>query len=104
MPKMQPDITARIELYPTTAGGRRGKTPPDHLGCIFVFEGQNFECRLLLQETGALKPGAKALVPIRFLSPGSIKTRLKIGDRFELRENRPIGSGLVESVVQSSNR
>lgn len=90
------DIIAKVRLYPTCEGGRDSGTPPDSLRCIFVYDGENFECRLLL--TGSLIPGQEATVPIKFLRPELIKQTLRAGSCFSLRELRSIGEGIVESV------
>ena len=44
------DVTADVRFFTASEGGRTTATPPDHHGCIFVYEGENFECRLLLAD------------------------------------------------------
>ncbi len=97
--KGQPDIIAKVRLYATEAGGRKGATPSETFGCLFEFEGEKFDCRLLLQEVGFLAPGATAKVPVAFLYPELIKPRLKVGSRFTLWEAPTIGEGVVEEIV-----
>lgn len=94
---IKPDVIVDLNLYPE--GGRKSSTPPDHLGCILEYENENFECRLLLGETGPLAPGAQARVPLKFLKPDLIKGRLHVGDRFRLREAKYIGEGVFEEIL-----
>jgi hypothetical protein len=96
---VKPDIVAKIHFYSEAEGGRNSPTPLDHLGCIFVYGGDNFECRLLLQDIGPIAPGGQAMVPIKFLWPET-KKRLHVGSRFNLREARIIAEGIVESISQ----
>jgi hypothetical protein len=93
---IRPDVIVNLELY--AEGGRLGSTPANYLGCIFVYEGENFECRLLLEDVGPLVPGGRAKVPVKFLSPELIKNRLHVGDQFRLREAKMIGEGTIESI------
>jgi len=96
---IKPDIMASLRLYTTVEGGRKGPTPPDKLDCPFEFQGELFDCRLLLDKTGPLEPGAKATVPILFLRPDFIKDRLQIGSRFTLWEMGTIAEGVVKESV-----
>ena len=95
----KPDIIASLRFYTTAEGGRTGPTPPDKLGCPLEFQGEFFDCRVLLDDTGPLKPGAKATVPILFLRPDLIKDRLQIGSRFTLWEMGTIAEGVVQEIV-----
>jgi hypothetical protein len=97
--KGKPDIIATVQLYSTDAGGRSGPTPSDIYGCPLEFEGEKFDCRLLLRDVGALLPGTSGRVPVAFLYPESIKPRLKVGSRFTLWELRTIAEGVVEEVL-----
>lgn len=95
-----PDIIATVRLYPTDAGGRKGPTPAEMFGCPFEFEGEKFDCRLLLKEVGSLAPGTTARVPVAFLCPELIKSRLKVGSRFTLWEMGTIGEGVVVKLME----
>ena len=99
MPSVKPDIIASVRFYSTAEGGRTKPTAPDKFGCPFEFEGEKFDCRLLLEKSGALGPGAQASVPIIFLCPELIKPRLKVGSRFTLWEMRTIAEGIVEEIL-----
>jgi len=97
--KGQPDIVATVRLFPTEEGGRTGPTPAEGFACPLEFEGQKFDCRLLLDQAGPLSPGTTARVPIAFLIAENIKPRLKVRSRFTLWEMRTIGEGTVEEIV-----
>lgn len=93
------DIVARVMLHATSAGGRQGPTPADKFGCLLVVEKCCLDCRLLLAETGALHPGASAVVPIKFLEPDLAKELLKVGSRFSLRDGKVVGEGEVQELL-----
>ena len=96
----EPDIAADVRLFAESEGGREAATLPDHHGCIFVYEGENFECRLMLAGVGPVAPGQRATVGIKFLRPEMIKPRLQPGSSFTLRELKTIGEGSVERVFE----
>lgn len=95
------DIVARVTLFPSSEGGRRGATPREMFACIFEYEGESFDCRLLLGKVGPLSPGSETLVPIKFVRPDLVKSRLGCGARFTLREISVIGDGEVREVLTS---
>ena len=97
--KSRPDIIATVRFYSTEAGGRKGPTPPNMFGCPLEFEGEMFDCRLVLNEAGSLAPGATAEVPIAFLYPELIKQRLRVGSQFTLWDGRTVADGVVEEIV-----
>lgn len=100
MPDLKPDITARISLYATESGGRTKVIPPGRFGCPFVYEGEAFDCRLLIEQTHmALAPGDSAEVQIKFLSPDLVKPRLAPGAKFNLWEGGNFADGEVLTVV-----
>ena len=94
-----PDILATVYFYSSDEGGRQTPTPSDKLNCILDLEGEYFDCRLLLDETGSLLPGQEALVPIKFLYPDLVKPKLKLGDKFHLRESKTIAEGVVDKLL-----
>jgi hypothetical protein len=94
------DIIASVQFYSQAEGGRVSATPTNHLGCIFEYEGENFECRLLLEDIGPVAPGVEAVIPIRFLRPDLVKHRLHVGSHFKLREMKPIGEGVIQTVAE----
>jgi hypothetical protein len=97
---LTPDVIANLRFLLVSEGGRSTATPSDHLGCIFEYEGESFECRLLLEDTGPISPGGRATVPIKFLRPELIKQRLHPGSRFNLREDRMIAEGTIATTVE----
>lgn len=80
------DIIAKVRFYTAEEGGRKSPTPSDVFRCPLEFEGEKFDCALLLEGIGSLAPGATATVPIVFLFPEYIKPRLHPGSRFTLWE------------------
>ena len=92
------DILGKIAFYKTSEGGRKSAISADWLGCIFEFEGEYFDCRLILEGIGLLEPGARATIPIAFLNPQLIKPNLKVGSRFTLWEGKTIAEGEVVEI------
>jgi hypothetical protein len=94
------DSIVRVHFFPTEEGGRKGPTPPKVFRCIFDYEGELFDCGLLLDDSGPLVPGETRIVSLVFLFPQYIKHRLSPGSRFSLREAKPIGEGEVLEIVE----
>lgn len=99
MKKPTSDIIVEVGFYATNEGGRETVTPRDKFGCLFEFDGRIFDCRLLLDNVGSIAPGQTVRVPIKFLSPFSLKHKLHVGDKFRLREARDIAEGHVCEVL-----
>jgi hypothetical protein len=75
------------------------KNRPDRrFSCPFRFEGELFDCLLLLEETGPIRPGQRVVVPIKFLRPDVIKDMLSRGQRFQLWNMRPFAEGHIIEV------
>ncbi len=96
---MTPDIIAMITLYETEKGGRSGPTPPDQFGCLVEIDGQHFDCRLILDGVGSLRPGQTAIVPIMFLHPELPLPLLRISRDFRLWDGKVVGNGEVQEFV-----
>ena len=101
MTRPTPDFFAKIQLYPTDAGGRSGPTPPDALRCIAELDGKNFGVFLWLQEAGSLQPGASARVPASFIAPELASSHVALGKRFFIREGRRVGEGTIDEIVST---
>ncbi len=100
MVQLVPDIIARVTLYPSDRGGRKGPILPGRFGCPFVFQGEAFDCRLLLEQTNTtLHPGATEVVQIKFLCPDFVKPRLTCGATFMLWSAGNFADGEVLSIV-----
>lgn len=100
MVNLKPDIIAKIKLYTKQEGGRSKGIPPVQFGCPFFFEGEYFDCRLLIDQLGiSLELGNFATVPIKFLHPELIKPRLYPGKHFKLWEMKFIGEGEIVEVI-----
>lgn len=100
--QLTPDIRVRVRLRTAEEGGRRkGEIPPVQFRCPFVFEGEMFDCRLLLDQVGTtLQPGASyEQIPVKFLFPDLVKPRLHPGASFKLWDGRDIADGEVTEVV-----
>jgi hypothetical protein len=94
------DIVAHVRFYTPSEGGRQGPTRSDQFGCLFELNGECFDCRLLLDDVGALQPGQQAKVPIKFLSPHLLQHRLRCGQKFHLREATTIAEGYIEDLLR----
>jgi hypothetical protein len=94
----RPDVMATVRLLSTEEGGRSSATPPEVFKCVFEFEGEGFDCALLLSEVGPLAPGDETTVPVAFLFPEYVKGRLQRGSRFRLWEGKHIAEGEILDV------
>ncbi len=100
MISIKPDIIAKVRLYSKDEGGRNRGLPLDRFGIPMFFEGEYFDCRLLLDQVGlSPEPGSVTIVPIKFLYPELIKPRLSVGKHFKLWEMKFIGEGEVLEVI-----
>ena len=100
MNQLKPDVIARVHLFRTEEGGRGNTITAQHFGCPFRYDGEAFDCRILLDQVGvSLAPGATADVPIKFLRPDLIKPRLQAGARFKLWEGKDFADGEVLEVL-----
>ena len=97
--KSEADIFARVRLYGVDEGHHHQAIVTAHFGCPLIFEGEAFDCRILLGQTNeTLVPGQTAVVPIKFLKPELVKPRLKSGSRFKLWESGEFADGEVLEV------
>lgn len=91
------DIISTVDFLPTTKGGRESPTPSTRIGYIFVHGGAMYDCYLMLDGTPPINPGDQATVPIKFLDT-TVKSKLNIGDKFELRDYRTVATGIVTTL------
>jgi hypothetical protein len=97
-PIVKGDIVARVTLYETARGGRRGATPRHELHCLMTIDGEHLDVRLYFDRSGPLHPGQTAEIPIRFLFPEHAKKVAVAGKAFLLREANVIGEGVIDQV------
>lgn len=102
---LTPDIFANLKFYPTDKGGREGPTPPNFFGCIIKIGNSNHDARLILEKIGSIFPGdTKNNVPIKFLCSDLVMKKLKISDKFFIRDGGVIGEGEVIMIVNSETQ
>lgn len=98
---LTPDIIAEIHMYSTKHGGKKKVIHNIQFGCPLFYQGEGFDCRILLDQVGAsLGPGQITRVPIKFLFPELIKSRLTSGDQFTLWDAGIFAEGKVIEVVK----
>jgi hypothetical protein len=96
---MSPGILAKLHFYETSAGGRKAPLIYPWHGCIFEFEGELRECRLLLNDEIPVSPGQTIALPIVLLRPEVVLPKLRIGQTFFLRDGmRRIARGEVVEI------
>ena len=95
---MNTDAVINVEFLTTEEGGRTERTPADFFGCIFMLNNENYDCRLLLNEYGAISPGDKVKVPIKFLNSEIVMGKIKEGVEFDLWDGKIIARGIVDSL------
>ena len=102
---LTPDILVRVRLRTAQEGGRqKGEIPPLQFRCPFVFEGEMFDCRLLLDQVQTtLQPGATyEQIPVKFLFPDLVKPRLRSGASFKLWDGQDIADGEVTDIMATT--
>lgn len=100
---LTPEIYVNITFYPTDKGGRKLPTGSHFLGTIFVINESKHECRLLLEEVGPISPGeSKNEVPIKFLCPDLVLSKLRVGTKFYLWDMRNIAEGEVVKIINTN--
>lgn len=96
---LTPDIVVNVRFYTTEENGRKSPTNANFFGTIFVLEGKKHDCRLLLDNIGSISPGEyKNDVPIKFLCPEPVLTKLRSESKFYLWDMRNIAEGEVDKV------
>lgn len=96
---IKPDVLLDIRFFTTQEGGRLLPTPSNFYGCIFEFNGKNYDGRLLLENIGSIYPGEiKKSVPLKFLYADNIVGSLTVGSILKIREGRYIGEAVVKKI------
>jgi hypothetical protein len=99
MIELTPDVVATLRLVPSDKGGRHSPIMASGFGCLFEHDGNVNDCRLLLEGTGDVWPGQQLTVPIKFLRPDLVRSRLRVGDSFRLFEGKVIAHGVIDEIV-----
>jgi translation elongation factor EF-Tu-like GTPase len=94
------DIVADVRFFSTEEGGRESPIPQQRYGCIFTYQNENFSCFPMIPNNVQVCPGDKVTLEIKFLYPNLIKPKLKVGDKFTLRESRVIAEGKVRESIE----
>lgn len=97
---IQPDFIAKVRLFDVSEGGRKGPTQSTFFGCPLLFNGALYDCRMLLDEVGAIAPGDEKEVPIKMLDWDAVRTLLRDGAEFEMWESRVIGTGKISKLLR----
>lgn len=100
MRKNEPDIKAEIRFLPQEQGGLKGPIFNETVGSILQYQNENFDCFLLIPKKTKIYPGETIVLPIIFLYPELIKSRLSIGDEFTLRDYRSFAEGTVREICK----
>ena len=104
-PDWQPDITARISLYPTETGGR---AYPLYSGldnrCAFSWswDGRSenmFDCWLLPEPGLCIPPGGEATVGILIIARANLsESDFNVGKKFYIWDGRPVAEGKILEI------
>jgi hypothetical protein len=100
-------VLAKLQLLPTTKGGRSTPlVPARDFGCPVFFKDvpglteHGYDCRFLIRTFGKIiHPGETVWnVPLAFLSPEEVLPHVKIGTKFALWESGWIGEGEITAI------
>jgi hypothetical protein len=97
---MKPDAIIKVRFKTTAEGGRQGpiiigQTP---YGCPLFVEGEAFDCRLLVSAQ-TLQLGNSYELPIKFLNPNLVLSKLSPGKSVTLWEGKEIATGEIVRLV-----
>lgn len=100
---MKPDAIIKVRFKTTAEGGRQGaivipELPEHHYGCPLFIEGEAFDCRLLVVGR-TLQLGESYELPIKFLNPDRVVSKLSPGKPVTLWEGKDIATGEVVCIV-----
>lgn len=94
------DIFADIYFYKTEDNGRKTPTSSNFFSCVFIVDDKKHDCRLLLNDIGSIAPGeTKFNVPIKFLCPELVFSKIRIGSKFYLWDMRNIAEGEIKEII-----
>lgn len=96
------DILASLRFRTSEEGGRKSAPPRDVFRCIFTIHGRNFDCGLLLKGLPTFKLGDTISAQVVFLDPQTVRSVIKVGDEFTLREDRIIAEGRIEEILSNA--
>lgn len=91
---MKPDAIIEVRFKKTAEGGRKGAVVGNIYGCPLFVDGEGFECRLLLGGQ-TLQLGETYEVPVKFMNPEIVLSKLAIGKSITLWEGKDVATGKV---------
>ncbi|MGB2621828.1 MAG: hypothetical protein WA857_01120 [Candidatus Acidiferrum sp.] len=93
---MKPDAIIEIRLKTTLEGGRQGAIviTQHPFGCPLFVDGEAFDCRFLV-ENQTLELGNTYKLPIKFLRPDLVLSKLSVGKSLTLWEGKDIATGKI---------
>src|SRR5688500_20272972 len=99
-----PEIIARLNLFPTEAGGRGLPPRQGDWRTILTVGSESFSARVSAAAGHSLEPGATGEAEVQFLVPDAALARFKPGVQFKSWEGTEVGTGEVLSTVGTSNK
>jgi len=97
---MRPEVRARIRLFTTAEGGRKGPILGPWFGCPTRIQDRYFDCRLQAVPPGPIALGETVEVQLQFLCPELALPLLALGQPFALWDGRTIGEGTVLELLK----
>jgi hypothetical protein len=94
---MKPDAIISVCFKTPEENGRNTAVQGDYYNCPLFIDGEGFDCRLLLGRN-KLELGVRYEVPIKFLFPELVRTKLTVGKEVTLWEGKEIASGTVLKI------
>jgi len=95
---MKPHAIVEFRLKGTPEGGRQGAFNGQFFGCVLFVDGEAFDCRLIL-DGEELRPAERYTLPVAFLRPDLVLSKLAPGKGVTLWEGREIGAGHVVRLI-----
>lgn len=98
---MEPDVILRVRFKTPEENGRRSAVKGHYYSCPLFVDGEYFDCRLLLAGR-QLELGVIYEVPVQFLRPDLIISKLVKGKKCVLWEGKDVASAEVLEILAST--
>ena len=98
---MEPDAIIRVRFKTPEENGRKSAIKASYYSCPMLIDGEYFDCRLLLAGR-EVELGLSYEIPVQFLRPDLVLSKLTKGKSFVLWEGKDVASGDVLEILTSS--
>ena len=97
---MQPDAIIKVLFKTAAEGGRQGNVviADKPYACVMFVDGEAFDCRFLVTDQ-TLQLGETYELPVKFLNPDLVLSKLSPGKPVRLWEGKDIATGEIVRLL-----